>query len=208
MAQSDDPKINRKAFFTEGIRLVGEATVETASAFLDGEAEGFPQPLVIVRPPGAIDEVRFAERCTGCLDCVRACHQGVILFDRDDPAKLPFLDLVHHKPCYLCNTLPCITACETGALQMPVLSSANPSAAGGIAFAPSQVRLAHVEVVVEHCLAHRGELCTVCLSTCPFPGRAIYFDEDEHPVIVRAHCTGCAMCLHACVARPRALNIV
>ena len=75
--------------------------------------------LALLRPPGAIAETDFLEACTRCGDCARACPHDAI---REAPARMreaertPFID-PHRSPCLMCEELPCIAACETGALR-------------------------------------------------------------------------------------------
>ena len=73
------------------------------------------------RPPGAVAESDFLDRCTRCNDCVEACPYAVIYkhFDpestkHETPIISPAID-----PCRFCDDFPCIEACDTDALMYP-----------------------------------------------------------------------------------------
>ncbi len=78
-------------------------------------AEPLPPPVRVdwLRPPGAVAEHLFLERCTKCNDCVVACPPGAIVAHPQDGTPVVFAD---QSPCLLCEDLPCITACRVDAL--------------------------------------------------------------------------------------------
>ncbi len=68
------------------------------------------------RPPGALDEVDFLDKCTGCDACMAACPHNLIFIedlDKRDPIIYP-----QDNPCLMCASYPCISACETWALEL------------------------------------------------------------------------------------------
>src|SRR5256885_11042445 len=69
-----------------------------------------------LRPPGAVAEELFLDRCTRCGDCLPACPYGSI--KKDVATGYPII-FANESPCYLCEDFPCIAACETEAL-LPV----------------------------------------------------------------------------------------
>jgi MauM/NapG family ferredoxin protein len=153
-----------------------------------GKADGvFP----LLRPPGAVAEQDFLEACTRCGDCATACPHDAI---REAPARLraaagtPSIDPIA-APCMLCDDLPCIAACETGALRSE---------------APSTLGLAQVQPL--DCLNRLGSSCSVCLERCPVPG-ALELVGDV-PVANERLCTGCGICQHVCPSPQNAIAIL
>ncbi len=71
-----------------------------------------------LRPPGALEGKAFLTACTQCTDCQTACPYDSIRRlgpefgpNAGTPAIIP-----DESPCYLCEDMPCIAACEPGAL--------------------------------------------------------------------------------------------
>ena len=85
--------------------------------------------------------------------------------------------------CALCeDPLPCIAACETGALvSTPRLS----------------VRLGLARLETSRCVVPKGQDCDFCVSYCPLPDLAIRMSE-EGPMIIASGCTGCGLCAVMC----------
>ena len=146
-----------------------------------------------LRPPGAVSEPEFRQRCTGCADCVSACpHDTITLLpDRhEESAGTPTVSLFD-APCHMCHDVPCIQACEPDALQ----------------FRPP-VKIGVAEIQTHSCLAHNHNVCTVCVEHCPKPG-AIRMEGGRSgvPVVDADACTGCGACYAACPAPGTAILI-
>ena len=147
-----------------------------------------PAALAVLRPPGAVAEGDFLKACTRCGDCASACPHDAI---RKAPARLreaegtPIVDPLA-SPCLMCEDLPCIAACETGALR-----SEAPAALGSARVAPLD------------CLNRLATPCSVCVERCPVPG-AIDFVGDV-PQVNERLCTGCGICQHVCPAPQNAI---
>jgi len=152
---------------------------------------GAPDLAALLRPPGAVAEADFLEACTRCSDCADACPHDVI---RPAPARMrdaegtPMID-PHVSPCLLCDDLPCIAACETGALRPE---------------APAALGTAHVSPL--DCLNRLSNTCSVCVERCPVPG-AITFGGDV-PEVNERLCTGCGMCQYVCPAPTNAILVL
>jgi len=131
-----------------------------------------------LRPPGAVEESSFLERCTKCSDCAKACPYGAIVFHQQDGTPVIFPDEI---PCYLCDDMPCIAACATDAL-LPVSGR-------------DEVRMGSAVVNLHLCTAGQG--CHACASKCPTDALAMDFDEMRL-TIAQARCVGCGICEHVC----------
>ena len=73
---------------------------------------------LLLRPPGALDEDIFLASCIKCGQCLQVCPPQVIRlagisqgFGIGTPYIIP-----RQGACILCSGLPCVLACQTGAL--------------------------------------------------------------------------------------------
>lgn len=154
-------------------------TIETSRrSFLRGAFTGDPAgPATLPRPLGAWSEAVFAEACTGCGDCARACPEHLI---RRDAAGLAFMD-VSQSACTFCGA--CTEACETGALDADTPFPWRAQAGAG-------------------CLSASGVQCRACEDFCD--ERAIRFRLQTGgralPEIDTDTCTGCGACIAPCPA--------
>ena len=173
------PTYGRRHFFKDSVLSV----VKAAQGFVterDAPTEK-PAPRFRtdwLRPPGAVGEVEFADRCTKCADCLKACPFGSIVAHPKDGFPIIFADLA---PCHLCEDLPCIAACATDAL---VSVASRGEVAMGLA-------------VVSHRDCTAGQGCHACVSQCPT--QALAMDFVEYRLSVTAErCVGCGLCEHTC----------
>ena len=67
-----DPKYGRRDFFKDSVLSVAKAAKEYA-AHADAAPEKTAPAIRTdwLRPPGAVTEALFLERCTQCGDCIR-----------------------------------------------------------------------------------------------------------------------------------------
>ena len=151
-------------------------------------------PAKALRPPGALQpDEAFLEACTGCGDCVPVCPtSSILMIDHDGEQQIPVID-PGTKPCYLCEDLPCITACPDGALVDPG--------------SPELVRLGIARVDPGRCVTFKGETCRHCYTACPYPDRAIML-IGTRPLIGSGACTGCGLCEKACPEHPQAIEVI
>lgn len=155
-------------------------------------ATGGRRTIPLLRPPGAIEEHAFLAGCTRCGDCATACphdaiHPAPPRFR--EAAGTPTFDPIG-SPCLMCESMPCIAACEPGVLS---------HAAG--------VRMGTARIDPQVCLAHLGTGCTACVEQCPVPG-AIALEGGRLPAIDEETCTGCGVCQHVCPAPHNAVAIM
>ncbi|WP_456295673.1 4Fe-4S binding protein [Vibrio sp. AK197] len=61
------------------------------------------------RPPGAVEETIFLQRCTQCKSCIEACPSNAITLEQGYPT---LQSANHCKGCHAC-----VLSCDTGALE-------------------------------------------------------------------------------------------
>jgi ferredoxin-type protein NapG len=174
-----DPKYGRRDFFKDSVLSVAKAAQEFSRH--SNEVPEKPTPPLRtdwLRPPGAVAEALFLERCTKCNDCVKACPHGSIVFHQQDGTPVIFPDQV---PCYLCDDTPCIAACATEAL-LPVAGR-------------DDIRMGLATVSHRLCTAAQG--CHACASQCPTQALSMDFDT-QRMVVAAERCVGCGQCEQVC----------
>lgn len=165
-------------------------------------------PAWAIRPPGALDEKDFLSACIRCGLCVRDCP-----FDTLKLAELgeqvangtPYF-VARDIPCEMCDDIPCVVACPTGALDHSLTNIDD--ARMGLAVLSDQ----------ETCIAFQGLRCEVCFNVCPVRGKAITLDylhnqrSGSHamfiPKVHSEHCTGCGKCEQACILEEAAIKVM
>jgi ferredoxin-type protein NapG len=179
-------RLDRRGFFTRGIQ---RAFQEAVDAFADRVA-----PVSHVRPPGALPEAAFIGACTRCGACAEACPPHAISMlptSHGLAAGTPVLD-VAAAACLMCETMPCVTACPTPALELP-------------AWGWRDAHMATITIDTARCITYRDVECGICARVCPVGEEALRMDERGHPVIADA-CTGCGQCISACVTSPSSIS--
>lgn len=181
MATDPQYEYGRRHFLKDSlvsvVKTAHEFTKHRDAASEQPESQAFVREDWL-RPPGAVPESMFLDRCTRCGDCAKACpHSAVTVHPRNGfPILLP-----DQTPCYLCDDVPCIAACETDALV----------AVEHI----EDVRMGLAVVSPKACTAEQG--CNACVSQCPT--HALSMDFDGFRVIVsESRCVGCGICEYTC----------
>ena len=164
-------------------------------------------PATAIRPPGAADERSFQGACIRCGLCVRDCPYDTLQLAQlgDDVALGTPYFTARDVPCEMCDDIPCVKACPTGALD-PALTEID-KARMGLAVVVDQ----------EACIAFQGLRCEVCFNVCPIRGEAITLDYRHNdrsgrhalfiPVVHSDACTGCGKCEKACILDEAAIKV-
>lgn len=149
------------------------------------------------RPPGAKPEIIFRALCTSCGECSKACpHDAIFTFNEESGANVGTPVMIPDRnPCQMCEDLPCVAACDKGALEMPKTTSAEIT------------RIGTVEVVESRCLVKLGLDCGACADLCPGDLDALSFVERV-PVVEQDECVGCGLCIQACPVSPPAIILL
>ncbi len=203
----DQPAPGRRRFFGDVARAVCGAG---AAGLLLGlyQRQGRALPAEAIRPPGAQPEVDFVGACVRCGLCVRDCPYDTLRLAElgERPATGTPYFVARDVPCEMCEDIPCVAACPTGALDKGL---------GDI----DDARMG-LAVLVGHetCLNYLGLRCDVCYRVCPLMGEAITLERRHNertgkharfiPVVHSAHCTGCGKCEKACVLERAAIKVL
>ncbi|MFO1327328.1 MAG: ferredoxin-type protein NapG [Rubrivivax sp.] len=196
--------------------LQGAATASTAALIAGGAVvvsrPALARPPQALRPPGAIAEDRFLGACVRCGLCVRDCPpRNLKLSDwgdgvaRDVAIGTPYF-VAREIPCEMCEAIPCVKACPTGALDHTLTDIEK--ARMGVAVLIDQ----------ENCLNFLGLRCDVCYRVCPVIDKAITLEKvsnprsDRHamllPTVHAEACTGCGKCEKSCVLEQAAIKVL
>lgn len=187
----------RKAF--ADVARFGGGAAAAALALGVFERQSHAKPAQTLRPPGAHDESAFLSACVRCGLCVRDCpYKTLKLAEFGDGVATgtPYFE-ARDIPCEMCEDIPCVVACPTGALDRALVDITK--AKMGLAVLIDQ----------ENCLNFLGLRCDVCYRVCPVIDQAITLERmhnprsDRHamllPTVHSEHCTGCGKCEKACV---------
>lgn len=176
---SADPEYGRRHFIKDSVLSIAKTAHEYVK-HRDAPAEpAKPERRSDwLRPPGAVEEALFLDRCTRCADCVEACPHGSIQFDVQDGSPVIFPD---RTPCHLCEDFPCIAACAADALVH--LRSID--------------RVSMGRAVVSHRDCTAGQGCHACVSKCPMDALVMSF-ESFRLGVEEARCVGCGICVQVC----------
>jgi polyferredoxin len=183
-------------------------------AFIGTLASGLVLPTVVqvraenkiperalIRPPGALKENQFLNRCVRCGECMKVCLNNALqpswlesgvegLFS---PRLLPRIGYCEYN-CTLCGQV-----CPSGAIRKMSLQEKQRTVIGKAEFDRNR------------CLPYaKGTPCIVCEEHCPLPDKAIKFRETavpnsegktvtlKQPYVVESLCIGCGICENKC----------
>ncbi|KAB2839972.1 MAG: ferredoxin-type protein NapG, partial [Burkholderiales bacterium] len=160
----------RRQFLFDAARLAcGVGLLGAGLALYAKQSKALP-PLAI-RPPGALKEGEFLGACIRCGLCVRDCPYDILsLALPEEPVATgtPYF-VARQKPCEMCEDIPCVKACPTGALNHKLKDIGK--ARMGLAVLVDQ----------ENCLNFLGLRCDICYRVCPVLDRAITLEQRLNP---------------------------
>ncbi len=213
----------RRAFLTSTVQATATAVVagSIVGAFVE---ENKKKPLAL-RPPGALKEEDFLKTCIRCGLCVDACKNRENKFIANGveidtlflaapgdsaPIGTPYF-IARTNPCFMCDDIPCMYACPTGALTPDMCKNDK----GKVAIDYAKMGVAVIDP--SSCIAFWGLQCTACYRACPEMDKAITIEWKQNkrtgkhayriPVVHEDACTGCGMCEHACVTEKAAIKV-
>ncbi len=202
----DGGGLSRKAFLGMCAASAAAASIPPPLSALEHAAAAPPAGDGPVRPPGALPEREFVQRCIRCGNCMKVCPTNVL-----QPAPLsggleglwaPRLDPVLGFCQYGCTL--CGQVCPTEAIRRLTEDEKNRTVIG-IAVFDKKICIPWA----------KGENCIVCEEHCPVPDKAIILEEKtirgrkvKLPSVDPKLCIGCAICENKCPTRPaRAVRV-
>ncbi|WP_068310065.1 ferredoxin-type protein NapF [Polycladidibacter hongkongensis] len=130
-----------------------------------------------IRPPWTTEE-RIEDLCTGCMDCVKACPEGILRSEDNRPYLEPGIG-----ECTFCEE--CASQCTAKVFDLQE--------------EPWQLT---AQLNTQACLLDKGISCQSCTDLCE--PRALRFDLRQPPAgkitLNTDSCTGCGACLPVCPA--------
>lgn len=160
----------------------------------------------VIRPPRALKEENFLDRCIRCGNCMKVCiTNGLqpVFFEAGiggiwTPRLIPEIGYCEYK-CTLCGKV-----CPTGAIPSISLEQKK------------KTRLGLAEIDLSICLPWaENKECIVCEEHCPVSDKAIKLKSHKRgpQTILRPYvnfdlCIGCGICQKKCPTRPvRAIKV-
>ena len=159
------------------------ASAINRAQFLRGDFRGERTPT---RPPWAVDEIEFVDRCIRCDQCITNCPEHILVKGQGGFPQVDFL----RGECTFCHA--CVDQCHEQALIF------NPHST------PWQLKAQ----INESCIAMQGVVCMTCSEQCEV--EAIHFQHRVGgaplPQVNVDECTGCGACYKPCPTK--AINLV
>ncbi len=184
----------RRDFFKEAFTQIIKPVAELLDDTMGVGVQQNPPIEVIFRPPGALPEQEFLEKCHRCGNCVKNCPANAIQPLQSQDSNLvntPYID-PEEQPCVICDSLACMYVCPTGALQT--------------VFA-EDIRIGLAVFNAETCLRKQSVECSYCVDTCPIGKDAIVLSQENIVEVFDSGCTGCGVCQYACPTDPKSIVI-
>ncbi|MEA3419945.1 MAG: ferredoxin-type protein NapG [Campylobacterota bacterium] len=213
----------RRRFFTNIAQGAGLGIM--GGLLWAGYAEKAKGSTLTLRPPAALAENDFLRTCIKCGLCAEAClHRDSNIDKETGKPRPPTLQMAKAQddatigtpffvpmdvPCYMCEDIPCVPVCPTGALDPALVTDEK----GELDFRMMDMGIAVVDP--NSCIAFWGIQCDACYRACPLLDEAIKLEYGRNertgkhaflkPVVVMDVCTGCGLCEKACVTEKAAI---
>jgi ferredoxin len=155
----------------------------------------------LIRPPGALDERLFLNRCVKCGECMKVCITNGLqptLLEAGlegiwSPVLVPRIGYCEYR-CTLCGQV-----CPTGAIKKLILEE------------KASVKIGLAMIDKGRCLPYaHATPCIVCEEVCPTPKKAIWYEKVmaktrdgkeqvlKQPRVDLELCIGCGICETKC----------
>jgi MauM/NapG family ferredoxin protein len=184
----------RKLIFTTIFSIVAAPFFKITPAGKRAEAR-------LIRPPGALPEPKFLQKCVKCGECMKACPTNALqpAWDQAGPEGLWTPVLVPRIGyCeYYCSL--CTQVCPTGAIKELTIEE------------KAKVVIGTAWINKDRCIPYAlGRPCIVCEEHCPTSPKAIKFvmvetklpdgtiATQKAPVVDLDLCIGCGICENKC----------
>ena len=151
------------------------AQVITRKQFLRGDIRNRHAPI---RPPWALNEDDFVEKCTQCGECIDHCQEKILVNDKHGFPVVNF----SKGECVFCNA--CVDHCEVEALSQDLNKT------------PWNLKAE----ITDQCLVYRGVHCMVCREQCEIEAISLTHKVGLPPIphVNQSKCNGCGACFKPC----------
>jgi len=216
----------RRRFFTDMAHHIGLGGMGVL--LWAGYANKAKSSPLTLRPPAALAESDFLKTCIKCGLCAEACVNRPQNQDKNGKQKKGTLKMAKAEdsvtigtpffeprdvPCYMCDDIPCVPVCPTGALDPAKVT--NPQTQ---TFDIKMMKMGVAVVDIKSCIAFWGLQCDACYRACPLLDEAIKLKYNRNdrtgkhaflePVVDTDVCTGCGLCEKACVTEKPAIYVL
>jgi ferredoxin-type protein NapF len=172
---------SRRAFFRRPAALVAQPAKEEATSV----DRWLPQ-----RPPWALSESLFTDKCTRCNECISACEEEIIFIG---DGGFPEIDFSRGE-CTFCEA--CVESCKPDALLKQTDNQAF-----------------YFNITIDDsCLAKQKTHCQSCKDACdtraitmPWP-KGVSSGAIQTPEINIEDCTSCGACVSICPSASISIN--
>jgi len=216
----------RRNFMATTVQSIGLTAL--GGMLWSGYTDSVKGSALVLRPPGALAEVDFLRACIKCGLCAEACvnrdtnvdketgeqREGTLKMAKGGDALLigtPFF-VPTEVPCLMCEDIPCVPVCPSGALDMKSLLNEKEEL---------DINRASMGLAVVHkesCISFWGIQCDACYRACPLLDTAITIEYQKNdrtgkhayllPIVHDDICTGCGLCEQACVTEKPAIFVL
>jgi polyferredoxin len=181
--------------------ILTTALAAIAAPFFKITPAGKRAAAKLIRPPGALPEPRFLQKCVKCGECMKACPTNALhpALDEAGPEGIwtPVLKPRIGYCEYYCSL--CSQVCPTGAIKELTIEE------------KIKVKIGSAWINKDRCIPYTlGKPCIVCEEHCPTSPKAIKFvmvetklpdgtvATQKAPVIDLDLCIGCGICENKC----------